>query len=146
MTQPTLLIATDLSKNSLNAVTEGKRLAKALNARITLLHVFDPTPIVPPLTPLGIGSISASVTKEIGAAVHKSLTEVAEEHFAGEDITVDARQGMGAAATICEYAKQHEADYIVVATHGRTGLKHMLLGSVAEQVVRHAPCSVFVVR
>ncbi|MFT5358234.1 MAG: universal stress protein A, partial [Polyangiales bacterium] len=61
-------------------------------------------------------------------------------------VKIDALQGLSAAATICDYAKQHAVDYIVLATHGRTGLKHMLLGSVAEKVVRHASCSVFVVR
>lgn len=47
---------------------------------------------------------------------------------------------------ICRYAVGHECDLIVMATHGRTGLKHMLLGSTAEQVVRHAPCAVLTLR
>jgi universal stress protein A len=47
---------------------------------------------------------------------------------------------------ICRYAASHECDLIVMATHGRTGLKHMLLGSTAEQVVRHAPCAVLTLR
>ena len=143
---PKLLIATDLSKNSLAALSEGKRLATAFNADITLLHVFDPGPAVPPLTPLGIGDINIAFSQELAEVVDKNLKQVAEEHFEGFDVKVDALQGLRAAATICQYAKQHEMSYIVVATHGRTGLKHMLLGSVAEKVVRHAPCSVFVVR
>jgi len=47
---------------------------------------------------------------------------------------------------ICRYAASQECDLIVMATHGRTGLKHMLLGSTAEQVVRHAPCAVLTLR
>lgn len=47
---------------------------------------------------------------------------------------------------ICRYAESHECDLIVMATHGRTGLKHMLLGSTTEQVVRHAHCAVLTLR
>lgn len=144
--QSTLLIATDLSKNSLQAMLEGKRLAEARNARITLLHVFDPAPAVPPLAPLGAGSINAVISKEIEATVLKTLTQISGEHLEGHDVKIDAVQGLSAAATICDYAKQHNVDCVVLSTHGRTGLRHMLLGSVAEKVVRHAPCSVFVVR
>lgn len=47
---------------------------------------------------------------------------------------------------IATYAKEHDCDLIVLATHGRTGLKHFLIGSCAEQVVRHAPCAVLTLR
>jgi nucleotide-binding universal stress UspA family protein len=47
---------------------------------------------------------------------------------------------------ICKYAADHDCDLIVMATHGRTGLAHMILGSTTEQVVRHAPCPVLTVR
>jgi universal stress protein A len=50
------------------------------------------------------------------------------------------------ATEICKYAAEHDCDLIVLATHGRTGLKHMLLGSTTEQVVRHAPCPVLTLR
>jgi hypothetical protein len=46
---------------------------------------------------------------------------------------------------ICAFAKDHDVDLIITSTHGLTGLQHVLIGSVAEQVVRHAPCSVLVV-
>jgi hypothetical protein len=46
---------------------------------------------------------------------------------------------------ICAYAKDHNVDLIITSTHGLTGFKHVLIGSIAEQVVRHAPCSVLVV-
>lgn len=51
-----------------------------------------------------------------------------------------------ASTEICKYAADHECDLIVMATHGRTGLAHMVLGSTAEQVVRHAPCPVLTLR
>ena len=86
------------------------------------------------------------MSQEIQVTVLKTLKQTADEHFAGLEVKLDTLQGMSPAATICDYAKQQNVDCIVVGTHGRTGLKHMLLGSVAEKVVRHAPCSVFVVR
>lgn len=142
-----VLITTDLSKNSLVAVREGKRLAQAVGAGVTLFHVFDPGPAVPPLAPLGAGGLNAVISHEIESAVLKTLAEIAEEQLGGvAEVQFEARQGLSAAATICDYAKQNAMNYIVVSTHGRTGLKHMLVGSVAEKVVRHAPCSVLVVR
>ena len=51
-----------------------------------------------------------------------------------------------ASTEICRYAAKENCDLIVIATHGRTGLKHMVLGSTAEQVVRHAPCPVLTLR
>jgi len=48
--------------------------------------------------------------------------------------------------TICGYAERAEIDLIVVATHGRTGLRHVLIGSTAERIVQHAPCPVLVVK
>lgn len=50
------------------------------------------------------------------------------------------------AMAICDYAKEHECDLIALATHGRTGIAHLLIGSTAEQVVRHAPCPVLSLR
>lgn len=147
MIEPTtLLIATDFSKNSQQAMLEGKRMAEARGLSITLIHIFDPAPAVPPLAPLGAGSINATITQELEATVLNTLQRIADERFEGLDVKIDAIQGMSAAATICDYAKQHNAECIVLSTHGRTGLRHMLLGSVAEKVVRHAPCSVLVVR
>ena len=47
---------------------------------------------------------------------------------------------------IVEYAREHGADLIVMGSHGHTGLRHLLMGSVAEHVLRHAPCPVLIVR
>ncbi|MFT5354996.1 MAG: nucleotide-binding universal stress UspA family protein [Polyangiales bacterium] len=144
-----LLIATDLSDNALLAVHEGARLAQALEASVTLLHCFDPSPSVPQLAPvasLGAFGMNPSIGKELEDTILQRLTEISAEHLAGHDAKVAAVRGVGAASTICEYARDHSTNLIVVSTHGRTGLSRMFLGSVAEKIVRHAPCSVFVVR
>jgi nucleotide-binding universal stress UspA family protein len=65
----------------------------------------------------------------------------------GQTVETQALVGVGPAAEkIIEAAKEKSADLIVVATHGRTGFSHALMGSVAEKVVRQAPCPVLTIR
>jgi nucleotide-binding universal stress UspA family protein len=61
-------------------------------------------------------------------------------------VQVVIMEGLGGASTICTYAREHDVDLIVIATHGRTGFRRLALGSVTERVVQHAPCDVMVVR
>ena len=79
--------------------------------------------------------------------MHEQLQEfVSEFTHQGEHVThVEILTGQPAMA-LCKYARDHECDLIAMATHGRTGLAHMLIGSTAEQVVRHAPCPVLSLR
>ena len=80
------------------------------------------------------------------ASGEKQLSALAAAEVRGE-LSVDTVIRTGpVAAEIIAVAQSLPADLIVVSTHGRTGLKHVLLGSVTEHVVRHAPCPVFVVR
>jgi nucleotide-binding universal stress UspA family protein len=61
------------------------------------------------------------------------------------DLAIEVRAGRPA-LEIVEFAEQEEADLIVMASHGLTGLRHLLLGSVTEQVIRRAPCPIFTVK
>ena len=81
------------------------------------------------------------------ADVEERLKElIGKSHLEGFSETKSS-VGCGHASTeICKYATKHQCDLIVMPTHGRTGLAHMLLGSTAEQVVRHAPCPVLTLR
>jgi nucleotide-binding universal stress UspA family protein len=65
--------------------------------------------------------------------------------FEGTDAEVHVRAGR-AAPEIADFAKDHDADLVVIASHGLTGLSHVLLGSVTEQLIRRAPCPVFTVK
>jgi len=77
------------------------------------------------------------------ADVRKHLDEFLDQYAsAGDRIRVAEVRTGHPSTEICKYAEEHDCDAIVMATHGRTGLSHMLLGSTAEQVVRHAPCAV----
>ena len=83
----------------------------------------------------------------IRKAVEKALGDVVDglRDFPG---TVEAQvaEGAGIARVICESARELGADLIVMGTHGRTGLQHVFLGSVAERTLRNAPCPVLTVR
>ena len=94
-------------------------------------------------TPTDFSTWSGDPTVE----VHQRLAEFTEEckpRF-GVDTKSTVRTGHPS-SEIAKYAAEHGCDLIVMATHGRTGLAHMLLGSTAEQVVRHAPCPVLTIR
>lgn len=77
------------------------------------------------------------------------LKQVRQRYFSAlsdTDVQYDALPSAHPASAICKISKETHASLIVVGSHGRTGVLRQLLGSVAESVVRHAPCSVFVVR
>ena len=80
-------------------------------------------------------------------AVADAQTEVTRDLARFSETTVIGQVLVGnAAASIVQYANDHAADLIVMGTHGRKGIAHFLLGSVAERVIREAPCPVFTVR
>ncbi len=81
------------------------------------------------------------------ADVQKRLAEFIDEFKPQDQEETTSAVVMGHPSTeICKYAAEHRCDLVVMATHGRTGLAHMVLGSTAEQVVRHAPCPVLTLR
>jgi nucleotide-binding universal stress UspA family protein len=76
----------------------------------------------------------------------EKIKEIAEKQFTGFPVEILViKPTKPVYAEIIEFAKMNNVDLIVISTHGRTGVKHLLLGSVAEQVVRQAPCPVTVV-
>lgn len=146
-TQTHILVATDFSTNSFIALQKGAEIARKLNGRVTLLYSLHPVPSVPPLGVSDQGPFDPSLSREQLEAAEQSLLKLKNQYFAGiEHVEVAAVEGPSASAEICEYARKHGVDWIVVGTQGRTGIGHMLIGSVAERVVRHAPCTVVVAR
>ena len=95
---------------------------------------------------VGVGG-SLGNDNEIVTAARRSLEHVKKKDLEGvENVHLELLQGSSASATLCEYAEKNNVDMIVMSTHGRTGLAHLLIGSVAERVVRHAHCAVMTVR
>jgi universal stress protein A len=137
------LCPTDFSLPARHAFHSAVFLAKSFNADLVLLHVAailkDPTFYEAlALTPMEISG-------KIEQRARKELQALAGEVEDSVTVAVVIRCGT-AWAEICLAAEQEEAYLIVIGSHGRTGLSHVLLGSVAEKVVRHASCPVLVAR
>jgi universal stress protein A len=139
-----ILLPTDFSNYATAATKYACELATRFDAELHLLHTLE----------IHIGSAPSFV---MGLAlpnyIHESRT-AAEKSFAG---VLDPKWSIGRTVVqavlegspkveIIRYARQQDIDLIVLATHGRTGLAHALMGSVAESVVRTAPCPVLTVR
>lgn len=142
-----ILVPTDFSQAAALALDAAATLARELGAKLTLVHVHDPEALHPPASVGWSQAQQDKLEREIERTIRESFDEVEREQLAGvkvEDkvIVRDASAARG----ICDYAQKIGADLIVIGTHGRTGLKHLMIGSVAERVVRHAPCPVLTLR
>ena len=137
-----ILVPIDFSNCSKKALQYAIPLAQQHQAALTLLYV------VPNNYAIGEygGFDYASLEEEMRASGERQLAELSVDAVQGR-VEADAAIRIGSAGVeIVEAAKAEPADLIVISTHGHTGLKHVLLGSVAEYVVRRAPCPVLVVR
>lgn len=136
-----ILLATDLSEFASEAVSYACELADRFGAELHVLYVFaDLLPSVDWSYPQ-LEEHMQKVQKEEAIAVTKVIPQDWQESHTVVHATAQGK----ADAEILRYAKEHEIDMIVLATHGRTGLSHMLIGSTAERVVRMASCPVLTV-
>ncbi len=139
-----LLVAVDFSKLTKKTVGYAVVLASGRNRRIDLLHVTQPTlpAHAAKHAPSGVlKSIQDDEESKANASLERLQHNLVPPECQGELIL---RRG-APAETICEVSKGGY-EMVVVSTHGRTGLSHILIGSVAERVVRRAPIPVLVVR
>lgn len=141
-----ILVATDLSEASNSALRSGATLSTDPATRVVLLHCFDPTPSVPPLGLPNLKRLEEQLANELQTALLERLESIRDQFLPVDRTDVLVRRHPSPAGGICEVAEAEGCDLVVVGTHGRTGLTHILLGSVAEQVVRRAPCAVLVCR
>jgi universal stress protein A len=136
-----ILVATDFSEGSDNALSTAITLAKALDATLDLVHVLD---VAMQAFPLGLGVYEEN-RASVYAEVDRALTTRADQvRQAGVVCQTDSLDGHPP-GEIVRHAKTAGADLIVVGTHGRTGIAHVVLGSVAERVVQRSPCPVLAV-
>jgi nucleotide-binding universal stress UspA family protein len=139
-----VVVATDFSDGAERALTVAIRFAKLLGATVDLVHVYpiaaagvlSPIPGVVPMPPP-----PPDVTDEIERRLEVLAAEV---QAAGVERLTTRLEGR-AADEIVAYADRVSADLIVMGTHGRTGIRRVLLGSVAEQVLRQARCPLLIV-
>lgn len=137
-----ILCPIDFSEDSELAVRQVAKLTEGQKAKVQLLHIVEP--IVYPVE-YGIGRVpSIDLESTIAEKAGAKLDELAA---LVPDLDVTTKVEFGAPwRRICDVAEEGDFDLIVLATHGLTGLKHLLLGSVAERVVCHAPCPVLTVK
>ena len=136
-----LIVPIDFSETSIRALDYALVLALEFGSQIHLVHVLE--------FPAVFNSTSqpsyAIWDKEVKRSASARLDELVDEK-ADALISANSEVCFGRAyQAICDAAQKQKADLIVIGTHGFTGLKHLLLGSTAERVIRHAPCSVLVV-
>ena len=143
-----ILVGTDLSQSSRVALEAATYYAEAFDAEVILASVFDPTPFVAPTVIPGPTDLLESATREIERSITESLEKLRDELFAdrADRVQLIAMRHPSPGDAIAELAKEHEVDLVIIASHGRTGLRRVLLGSVAEKTVRLAGCQVLVVR
>ena len=139
-----ILLPTDFSDYSATATKYACELATKFNAELHLLHTLE---VHLASTPgFGMGLALPQYVHESKVKAEKALTSVLDPQWVVGRKVVHAVVEGSPKVEIIRYARTHEIDVIVLATHGRTGLAHVLIGSVAESVVRTAPCPVVTVR
>ena len=141
-----ILVATDFSAYSRESLTYAVYLAKCLGAELLLVHVFER----PVYSDVGVAhsvrsgvqrwlrEVKSETTAKLTALVRQLRQQWADTHPLWREGTPSDE--------IVQCAKETSSDMVVLGTHGRTGLAHVLLGSVTERVLRHAPCPVLTVR
>lgn len=139
-----ILLPTDFSDFAAAATQYACELAIKFDAELHLLHTLETHPAAAP--EFGMGLALPRYVRESRAAAEKSLAGVLDPQWsAGRTVTLAVLEG-SPKAEIVRYARNKNIDLIVLSTHGRTGLAHAILGSVAENVVRMAPCPVLTIR
>jgi nucleotide-binding universal stress UspA family protein len=155
-----ILVALDYSTRSQQALDEAIELAKLAHAEILLIHVLSPSdqayPIQAgnPVLDIGVNSgfsqemmqLYAQQLQQFEQENLKRLQVLVKEVYA-QGVPVNSTQVFGEAGSeICHTAETWQADLIAIGRRGRTGLKEVLLGSVSNYVMHHAPCSVMVIQ
>ena len=136
-----ILVPVDFSDCSAKALQDAVPFAKQFDAELILLHVAQLSLSVPEMPAVDIG-LSQRQIRESGQKELETL-----QQSLADEIPVETAVRLGTPhVEIIAAAKELDIDLIILATHGRTGLAHVFLGSTAERVVRHAGCPVLVVR
>lgn len=135
--------AVDFSEPSRRAMQEAAELARLMGAELTLLHVYVSPPAVATdmlVAPRDLGPI---IAQEVEGTITAWRADA--ERLLGAPVSTHVCPGQPE-DEIPRFAAEHGTDLLVIATHGRSGLRRLVLGSVAEAVARRAPCPVLVVR
>ncbi|MFN8062284.1 MAG: universal stress protein [Vicinamibacterales bacterium] len=141
----TILVPTDFSDASAAALKYGTALAQAFSSSLHVLHVVE-EPIVPALVPETYSVAIPQMLEDLESRAREELGRLLTADEMREFRARTAIERGSPFVTIVKYARDHAIDLVVMGTHGRGPIAHMLLGSVAERVVRKSPCPVLTVR
>ncbi|RMD85243.1 MAG: universal stress protein [Candidatus Dadabacteria bacterium] len=142
-----ILLTTDLSQESKEAISIAAELARKFGASVEILTVLeDPAqaamayalefPVFP----------DVEIQKQVVEKIRKELDKIVSEEFEGIAASAHVVEAKGPVhAEIRDYAKNNSVDLIVIASHGHSGIKSLLMGSVAERVAKSADCPVLIV-
>jgi nucleotide-binding universal stress UspA family protein len=136
-----ILAPTDLSELSLAGVRYALNLARAVGAEVILYHAIE----IEELMHRTIPDMLDDVVKNSEKAITRFLKAQCSDLLPGLEVHAKAELGTPD-VNIVDEARNENVDLIVISTHGRTGFSHILVGSVTERVVRHAPCPVLSIR
>lgn len=142
-----VLVAYDFSAHARRALETAVTFAKRQSGDCTLLHVVQSYPFMafggvpshttlPPPNAAAMRDDAVAQLEQVAASVQDAPGRIDTRVVEDSDV----------AGAICEIAQELDADLIVMGTHGRTGIAHAIVGSIAERTLRHAPCSVLTVR
>ncbi|MGD0230502.1 MAG: universal stress protein [Syntrophorhabdales bacterium] len=139
-----ILVPIDFSEYTDEILRYAVEIVKRFGSSLHLIHVVPGLDYFTPYESFMAAENIAAVQKGIEEEVKTQLEEVAGR-IAGITVTETVRTGT-AYAEIVDYAKSVGMDLIIMGTHGRGGLEHIVIGSVAEKVVRRSPCPVLTIR
>ena len=145
LTLKTVLVPTDFSDASESALRYGKAMAEKFGASLHVVHVMEDLLAHAWAAEVYVSSMPQlrdEIEKESRQRLGALLTDGERKAFRAETALLAGNPFL----EIVRYAKAHDVDLIVMGTHGRGPIAHMLLGSVAEKVVRKSPCPVLTVR
>ena len=144
-----ILVPLDFSEVTMSVIEHAIYLARLLGAEVWLLHVVHVPPLAEASTwldPVISPTMEQDIRQQMKTTAEAKLKELAQE-FASQGIKAEAavREGLPF-AEIIKFAEENKSDLIVMGSHGRSGLSHLLIGSVAERVVRRARCNILCVK
>lgn len=143
-----VLVPVDLTPASLRLLEQAQDFAAKFSASIDLLHVWTPPAMLAPEALItGVGATAQPFLEWLGNSAREHLGQLeSQAHAQGIALGSSYCELGDPASAIVERAASGGYDLLVLGTHGRTGLSHALMGSVAEKVVRRAPCAVLTIR
>lgn len=142
-----ILCPIDFSESSFEALAIAVELGEHFEAKLYVLHVLELQPAPAAFDPLsGAVSVAALHRSELENNIRRSMEEVMQKYSRSSVGLTSLIEDGAAAQKIVQIAKDLEADLIAISTHGRTGWRRFVYGSVAEEVVRTASCPVLTTR